>query len=73
MVVAQLQKVDNDEATMRISLLKMFMPEQRFKVFQFLELDEMGCGLVGCGLCRLPFPVSPPSFPFKLPLPCYEF
>ena len=49
MVVAQLQKVDNDEATMHISLPKIFMPEQRFKVFQFLELGEMGCGLVGCG------------------------
>ena len=62
MVVAQLQKVDNDEAKMHISLLKMFMPQQRFKVFQFLELGEMGCGLVGCGLYGLPFAVTPPSF-----------
>ena len=73
MVVAKLQKVDNDQATMHISLLKMFMPEQRFKVLQFLELGEIGCGLVGCGLCGLPFPVSPPSYPSQLPLPCYEF
>ena len=73
MVVAQLQKADNDQATMHISLLKMFMPEQRFKVFEFLELGEMGCGLVGCGLCGLPFPVSPPSYPSQLPLPCNEF
>ena len=42
MVVAQLLQVDNDQATMHISLLKMFIPEQRFKVFQFLELGEMG-------------------------------
>ena len=46
MMVAQLQKADNDQATMHISLLKMFMPEQRFKELQFLELGEMGCGLV---------------------------
>jgi len=32
MMVAQLQKADNDQATMHISLLKMFMPEQRFKM-----------------------------------------
>ena len=63
MMVAQLQKADNDQATMHISLLKMFMPEQRFKVLQFLELGEMGCGLVGCGLYGLPFAVTPPSFP----------